>query len=279
MPGKIPSVPKSTILRRGRLPQRVIWALREGSPRRDHGATATSLPNGKVLVAGGSYLSQPRRHTELYDPATGTFTFAAFMFTARIGHTATLLPSGNVLIAGGTDRSLGLYPSAEIYITATNTFAFIGEMTTYVNGRYAATANSLPDGTVLIAGGVSTNTLLSSAEIFDENTGSFTATGSLATGRFAATASALAGGKVLIAGGVDPSNPDNSIASAELYDPATGIFTAAASMTAARQDAMAVALPGGRVLVAGGDDFDGAPLASAELYIANVIFRSAFEGP
>src|SRR5215831_18025569 len=66
--------------------------------------TATLLPNGKVLVAGGyngSYLSS----AELYDPGTGTWTATGSMGTARRGHTATLLPNGKVLVAGGFNGS------------------------------------------------------------------------------------------------------------------------------------------------------------------------------
>ena len=67
--------------------------------RREH--TATLLPNGKVLVAGGynngSYLAS----AELYDPASGTWTATGSLNTARFEHTATLLPNGKVLVAGG----------------------------------------------------------------------------------------------------------------------------------------------------------------------------------
>src|SRR5215831_11256327 len=73
-----------------------------GTARSAH--TATLLPNGKVLVAGGyngSYLSS----AELYDPGTGTWTATGSMGTARRGHTATLLPNGKVLVAGGFNGS------------------------------------------------------------------------------------------------------------------------------------------------------------------------------
>ena len=57
--------------------------------------TATLLPNGKVLVAGGNGTS-----AELYDPALGTWTPTGNLNTVRFGHTATLLPNGKVLLAG-----------------------------------------------------------------------------------------------------------------------------------------------------------------------------------
>jgi hypothetical protein len=147
------------------------------------GHTATLLPNGKVLLAGGTsedfgYF----RIAELYDPSTDTFTATANMTIARAGHTATLLPDGTVLLAGG--QYIGSIISAELYNPATGTFSEIGAMTT---GRFWQSATLLRDGTVLIAGGFGPPQT-SSAELYhpaavqgtptvqivDNNTGSLT---------------------------------------------------------------------------------------------------------
>src|SRR5438874_643195 len=85
-----------------------------GAARNEH--TATLLPSGKVLVAGGfngSYLTS----AELYDPSTGSWSATGSLGTAREFHTATLLPNGKVLVAGGYN---GSFPtSAELYDPST----------------------------------------------------------------------------------------------------------------------------------------------------------------
>jgi hypothetical protein len=70
-----------------------------GSPR--VGATATRLPDGRVLVFGGSGSPPWPDRGELYDPRTGQFSPTVSAGPGRAGHTATLLPNGKVLIAGG----------------------------------------------------------------------------------------------------------------------------------------------------------------------------------
>ncbi len=71
--------------------------------------TATLLPNGKVLLAGGFNDTGLPKRTELYDPATGTWSITASLNTTRLYHTATLLPNGKVLVAGGVDNTAELY--------------------------------------------------------------------------------------------------------------------------------------------------------------------------
>ena len=68
--------------------------------------TATLLPNGMVLVAGGfDSNNNVLASAELYDPATGSWSATGGLNTARADHTATLLPNGMVLVAGGVDSS------------------------------------------------------------------------------------------------------------------------------------------------------------------------------
>ena len=76
--------------------------------------TATLLPNGKVLIAGGNGFAGYLDSAELYDPTAVAFAPAGRVTAAREDHTATLLPSGMVLIAGGANRGVSL-ASAELY--------------------------------------------------------------------------------------------------------------------------------------------------------------------
>ena len=101
--------------------------------------------------------------------------------------------------------------------------------------------------------------------IYNPASGTFSATGSMTTPRFDGdTATLLPNGKVLVAGGYASGNPP-SLASAELYDPATGTFSATGSMTAARYGHTATLLPNGQVLVAGGcvNNGDGCQLLAS----------------
>ena len=83
------------------------------------GHTATLLPNGQVLVAGGANSTEYLASAELYDPGSGKWTFTSSMTMSRQGHTATLLPDGQVLAAGDeTETSNGKFAdvaSAELY--------------------------------------------------------------------------------------------------------------------------------------------------------------------
>ena len=139
-------------------------------------------------------------------------------------------------------------------------FANTGSLAT---ARRYHTTTLLPNGKVLVAGGVNSGNALVSAELYDPASGTWTATGSLATARYHHTATLLPNGKVLVAGGFDSSG--NALASAELYDPASGTWTATGSLATARGGPTATLLPNGKVLVAGGYDGSGY-LASAELY-------------
>ena len=175
--------------------------------------TATLLPSGKVLVAGGNGSGGFLTSAELYDPATGSWSSTGSLVgNARQDHTATLLPSGKVLVAGGYD-GLSL-SSAELYDPATASWSSTSSLAT---ARRWHTATLLPSGQVLVAGGFGNSGALSSAELYDPATGSWSSTGSLATARSLHTGTLLPSGQVLVAGGKGSSG---ILSSAELYESA-----------------------------------------------------------
>lgn len=114
----------------------------------------------------------------------------------------------------------------------------------------------LGTGKVLVAGGLGPGwTFLSSAELYDPATGRFSPTGSLTVARESHVAIRLQDGRVLIAGGHNGVRRNLTLlASAETYEPATGVFSAANDMRVRRHKHDGVLLPDGRVLITGGSD-------------------------
>ena len=225
--------------------------------------TANLLPNGKVLVAGGSDGSFGDSSAELYDYSKGTWTGTGSMATNRYRHTATMLRNGRVLVSGGMATSAwysGPLDAAEVYDPVTGIWTVTGRL---VSPRYAHTATLLADGRVLVAGGVNGLAELSSCEVYDPLTGSWSATGALAAARYHHTATLLPNGKVLVAGG----SIGIPLASAEIFDPVAGTWAPAASLAEARSAHTATLLPNGKVLIAAGEGAYGR-LASAALYDA-----------
>ena len=218
--------------------------------------SATLLPDGRVLIAGGASGNVPLLSTEIYDPATGTFRAAASMTAARRMHTATLLPDDRVLVVGGYGAGSAL-ATAELFDPRTGTFTATGSLSAARGGH---TAILLATGKVLIIGGYGWNTSntypdIAPAELYDPVTGTFASAGSY-VGRggcdFCAPSVLLPDGGVLFPGQYP----------AQLYNPAGDVFSPIGMM--AREESAATVLMTGQVLFAG-----GAPIgriADAELY-------------
>lgn len=226
--------------------------------------TATLLPSGKVLFAGGLDAGGAAlANAEFYRPAFNNFTTAASMKTPRAYHTATLLINGKVLVTGGIDSNNVPQNSVELLDPATGTWTAAGSMS---EARWLHSAILLHDGKVLITGGNSADgpgigggIPLRTAEIYDPKTGTFTAAGgTLTDARYYQTATLLNDGSVLHAGGYGVGGV--KLASAELYDPLNRTFTATGSMTVGRWLHSAVrfvknvlGIDKEMVMVAGGD--------------------------
>jgi len=239
-------------------------ALTTGSMLRTRNeATATKLPSGNILIVGGSYWDGTHTvtpaTTEIYNPATGTFTAGAALPSGRAYHRATLLTNGRILITGGwsIDSSFNTQglPNAWLLDAGGNLIASIAT----AGARHYHSATLLPDGRVLIAGGygLSPSFVSVSAEIYDPSVGngSFSATASPMlnwSGEHTATllTTGPRAGQVLIAGG-GAAYPALRTAG-EFFNPATTSFTAAPGLLEPRLNLSATALADGSIVFAGG---------------------------
>ena len=219
--------------------------------------TATRLPSGKVLVAGGRTPTAFAVPTaEIYDPTSATFTPISSMGAARQAASATLLQNGKVLIAGGSDAGGAGQASAELFDPATGLFTPTGSM---LLRRIGQVATLLQDGAVLITGGYQTT-----AEIYDPISATFKSTGSPGPAYQGQTATLLQSGKVLVTGGQDSNGA--VLSTTEVFDPATGVFTATGTMETTRENHTASLLADGTVLLAAGDDTSFKQLSAAEIF-------------
>ena len=228
------------------------WSITGSLDTARYNHTATLLPNGKVLVAGGSGTGNVLLNSaELYDPANRTWSRTVNLNTTRYLHTATLLPSGKVLIAGGIIGGPPYNPvnSAELYDPATGTWSYTGNLN---QSRFGHTATLLANGQVLIAGGWGGNSALNKAELYDPVIGTWSSIGNLNIARYDHTATLLENGKVLVTGGGYTGDYDYTLASTEIYDPVSGSWSVTSPLNKNREGHTATLLPSGQVLVAGG---------------------------
>jgi len=224
----------------------------------EENATATLLQNGTVLSAGGDLggIGVGIRKAQIYDPAANVWKKTGNMNAVRYGHSSTLLPNGQVLIAGGgnaTYPNFNVLSTADLYDPATGTFALTGKMST---GHYGHTATLLPNGKVLVTGGmfvywlrIRRGACTNAAELYDPASRTWSSAGTTSTVHCGATATLLPSGRVLVAGG----------GTSQLYDPSTNSWSTSGAMVGNRSGHSAVLLQTGKVLVAGPD-------TSAELY-------------
>jgi N-acetylneuraminic acid mutarotase len=217
--------------------------------------TATLLQNGKVLVTGGC-TSSPCGSiiavSEIYDPASNSWSTTGSLNTARYYHSALKLKNGKVLAIGG----YGGANSCELYDPVKGTWSAVASMSTI---RYYNTATLLQDGKVLVTGGTQTRFPMGSAEIYDPTANTWTLTGSMVNARYAHAATLLGDGTVLVTGGEGQSISCGKectgyipFAKAEIYNEMTGKFTATAPLSRAEAYHTMTLLGTGRALANGG---------------------------
>ena len=237
------------------------YTMHMKSARVDH--TATMLPNGKVLLAGGF-----DNLSELYNPVTDAWSQTGAMIHTRRLHTATLMVGGQVLVAAGYDGvSKSITSSAEYYDSVHGIWRATGSLNI---AREVHTALRLNDGRVMIAGGFTVATLpTETTEVYNVNTGTWSFGPSLNVARWKHTMTMLKDGRVLVVGGID--NSKTSTASVELFDPSSNKWTIASPLKHMRHQPTATLLNDGTVLVVGGSlrtvgSSSDVPLDSVERY-------------
>ncbi len=243
------------------------WTATGTMNRRRVVHTATLLSDGRVLVVGGETEPAQPTTSEVFDPAMGSWVMAGSPTDtpALYGHSATRLADGSVLIAGGARYGSGQYlATAARFDPGTNTWSRTGDMNV---ARGLHTSTLLRDGTVLVVGGQTIGVeWTATAELYDPATDSWSLTGSLATRRSDHVTALLPDGTVLVAGGTTFTTTYQSVASAERYDPSTGVWSPAGSLSTGRSFAAASPMAGGKVVVSGGFTHGGPQLASADVY-------------
>ncbi len=262
-------------------------AFGEGTPARDHenatqaavaawvptgnlnvargSHTATLLPNGKVLVAGGTDISgNILDSAELYDTNTGTWSVTGRLNAAHAGHTATLLANGKVLVVGGVNI-VNTLDNAELYDPSAGTWTRTSSSTTF---RFDHTATLLATGNVLVAGGAYAGFVANTA-LYDPATDTWSNTDYLLPARAAHQVTLLQDGRVLVTGGTNDADMSFGLPNADLYDPAVNAWRRAPDLHVPRLGHSATLLPDGRVLVAGGDSVEGCAECTHGAFPAN----------
>jgi hypothetical protein len=239
----------------------------------------TLLPSGHLLAFGYNPNAGNQALNVDVTPGTGSgvpdlWTTSNYSLPNPLQRpTTTLLPTGSVLIAGGLQGVQDLSASwlwseghngiGGAWTPGNDNLGGTGPLHT---ARDAATATLLDNGLVLVAGGSSNGRVLTSAELYNPATGTWSAAGSLKSPRYHHTATLLTNGEVLIVGGNNTTGA-NTLDSAELYNPATNTFTLLqGTLWAQRAYHAATLLQDGNVLITGGVDEAGQPLSLAEIY-------------
>ena len=212
--------------------------------------TATLLPSGKVVIAGGiTFVNSMYSQTasvESYDPVSNSWSTLASMPAARSEHTSTRLSNGKIFIVGGSAGGIYLN-SAVIYDTTTNTWVSAANLNF---SRANHGASLLANGKVLVVGGSGDSGSLFSAEIYDPGTNTWQIASPMLAKRTRFSMSQLSTGKVLVSGGYNSSQV--YLADAELFDIGTNSWGSAGKMSDARSDLASTVLTNDKVLAIGG---------------------------
>ncbi len=236
------------------------WSIAASMNVQRSGHTATLLPNGKVLVAGGNYSISSTtdiflKSCELYDPQTDQWSFTDSMAFPRSQHSASILPNGNVLVVSG--HYAIAYPdiiylrSCEVFDWQTEIWSAIDSLPMPQSGNQSVLLNN---GNVLAVGGEYN---LKSCELYNTTDMKWSSTDSLNVGRYRHTVTLLPDSKVLVIGSQGLSRQ------CEIYDPMTEKWSLTDSLQYDVNSHSAILLSNGKVLLSGGYSY------SAGGYLSN----------
>ena len=228
------------------------------------GASAATLPNGRILFAGGDSGNGPTASADSFN-TDGTISAAPPMMYARSKHVSVALQDGRVLVAGGLTTGGVATNTAEIFDPVANSWTSVALGMT--EARSGATAAVLQDGRVLVAGGQNGTAISSTLEIFDPVASAFSAAGMMSSPRSQHAMAVLQDGRVLIVGGNNGTAP---VASTSIFDPVAGTVSAGPALNMARYGHSATTLLNGMVVVIGGNNGNAVPaqmdVTPAELF-------------
>ena len=243
--------------------------------------TASLLPDGRVLVAGGTGRivlkegeeeplfrgNKDLNSAEIYDPKTDEWENAPDMAYKKQLAQAITLEDGRVMIIGGRS-GVSTLSSVEAYDPEENSWTELESMT---QSRMSHSAVKLIDNRILVTGGMESVTMgdtLSSSEIYDPLKNSWLKVADLTRARLGHRSTLLPDGRILVTGGTtvvegDLLGPETT---AEIYDPILNKWSLIATDLVARKDHSAVLIPGGKVILIGGGDPIGAGVLPIESY-------------
>lgn len=247
-------------------PASQTWSTKAslGTARACH--SASLLSNGKVLVLGGLDANYDwLTSAELYDPEQDSWSTVGDLLTARASHKVATLNDGRILILGGASGNT----SAEIYDPSDNSSISAGTLPAN-HGSVQFAMTRLANGQVLVSGGFVGFSPVTNADLYTPvsgGPGSWAPTGALNLPRMYHRLATLPSGKVLsFAGSTSYTGPEDSV---EVYNPATASWSITLPKVKGRYLHSMSLLPSGKVLIAGGQGFNGSE-TSAEIYDPNM---------
>ena len=262
------------------------WTAVASMQKHRAGGTASLLPDGRVLVAGGTsgngqnqlsdvtdILGTATRLTEIFDPATGTWSSGPDLQEPKAGAVATTLQDGRIMIAGGITHT---YIFGIPIPAFSNTACFYNPSAgafdpkkTMVTKRALFAMTLLHDGRVLLAGGGGGDILnigpIRQCEVFDPNSNSFNSVDPLSTSSCFAGCVTLKDGRALVVGGAT-GNIDDPIPIADcwIFEPSNNTMTSVASLNVEHGGGAVFLMEDGTVYVGGGESGAGISVDTSE---------------